>query len=168
MASLLMHVLTILALSVSQVPPLIGAVLLYKLPSHNKYGRLFSYYIFQTHNVPFLYGMALVSGNVAGFTKKTTVSAIMFVAYCAGQMAGPQVFRSDEAPLYPTAFISNFVCFALIIATIWLFQAYLMWQNWRRDRLVTLEGYNPVDEDINEGFHDRTDWEQKKTFRYVY
>ena len=92
----------------------------------------------------------------------------MFIAYCAGQIAGPQVFREDQAPRYPTAFISNFVCFALIIAFIWGFQAYLMWQNWRRDRLVAAEGLDSIDVDENEGFHDRTDWEQKKTFRYVY
>lgn len=153
---------------VSQIPPLLGAILLYKLPQSYKYGRLFSYYMYETHNVPFIYGMAMISGNVAGFTKKTTMTAIIFTAYCAGSVAGPQVFRENEAPRYPTAFISNFACFALIIAAIWMFQAYLMWQNRRRDKLVATEGLDPVDTDLLEGFHDRTDWEQKKTFRYVY
>lgn len=112
--------------------------------------------------------MAIANANCAGYTKKTTLGAIIFIGYCAAQVAGPQVFQPKEAPVYRSAFLSNFICFALMIVFLWVFQIYLMWQNWRRDKLVAAEGLDPVNQDYDEGFHDLTDWEQKKTFRYVY
>jgi MFS transporter, ACS family, allantoate permease len=118
--------------------------------------------------VQYIFQIALANANCAGYTKKATLGAVMFIAYCASMIAGPQVFRSDEAPVYRTAFLSNFVCFALLISTIWIFHAYLIWENRRRDKLVLVEGLDPINEDYDEAFRDRTDWQQKKTFRYVY
>jgi hypothetical protein len=51
--------------------------------------------------------LAMISSNVGGFTKKTTVSAIYFIMYCTGNIIGPQLFFTREAPKYqvssPTA-----------------------------------------------------------------
>jgi MFS family permease len=44
--------------------------------------------------------MAMISSNVGGFTKKTTVSAIYFIMYCTGNIIGPQLFFTREAPKY--------------------------------------------------------------------
>jgi hypothetical protein len=44
--------------------------------------------------------LAMISSNVGGFTKKTTVSAIYFIMYCAGNIIGPQLFFTREAPKY--------------------------------------------------------------------
>jgi hypothetical protein len=44
--------------------------------------------------------MSLVSSNVAGFTKKATVSSMMFIAYCVGNIIGPFLFFEHEAPKY--------------------------------------------------------------------
>jgi ACS family allantoate permease-like MFS transporter len=101
--------------------------------------------------------MAIANANCAGCTKKTTMDAIIFIGYCAAQVAGPQVFQAKEAPVYRSAFLSSFICFALMIVFLWGFQAYLMWENKRRDRLVALEGLDPNDHDFYEGFHDLTD-----------
>lgn len=147
---------------------MIGTALLYTLPASNKVGRLLCYYVVQTHNVQYIFQFALANANCAGYTKKATLGAIIFVAYCAALIAGPQVFRSEEAPVYRTAFLSNFVCFALLIVIIWIWQIYLMWENRRRDKLVAAEGLDPVEDTEDELFRDRTDWQQKKTFRYVY
>lgn len=45
--------------------------------------------------IPLLLG--LVSSNYKGVTKKMTVSAVIFIIYCAGNIAGPQTFKSTEA-----------------------------------------------------------------------
>lgn len=44
--------------------------------------------------------LSMVSSNVAGFTKKATVSAMMFIAYCTGNIVGPFLFFEREAPGY--------------------------------------------------------------------
>lgn len=54
--------------------------------------------------------MAMISSNVGGFTKKATVSAIYFIMYCTGNIIGPQLFFSREAPKYQ-------VCFQLCFTT---------------------------------------------------
>lgn len=43
----------------------------------------------------------MISSNVAGFTKKSVASAMMFMAYTAGNIIGPFLFFSREAPDYP-------------------------------------------------------------------
>lgn len=44
--------------------------------------------------------LSLVTTNVAGFTKRTVVLALVFIAYCVGNIAGPQFFITSEAPRY--------------------------------------------------------------------
>ncbi|KAH7153873.1 hypothetical protein DER46DRAFT_510987 [Fusarium sp. MPI-SDFR-AT-0072] len=83
---------------------LIGAVLVDNLPQSNHKGRLASFYIIYVNTVPFGLGMSMLSSNIAGFTKKSTASVMMFLGYCFGQFTGPQFFITSEAPQFPTAF----------------------------------------------------------------
>ncbi|KAJ6002917.1 hypothetical protein N7451_005464 [Penicillium sp. IBT 35674x] len=48
--------------------------------------------------------MSILFSNVAGFTKKSTASVMMFLGYCLGQFTGPQFFISTEAPQFQRAF----------------------------------------------------------------
>ncbi|KAH7136220.1 major facilitator superfamily domain-containing protein [Dactylonectria macrodidyma] len=83
---------------------LIGAVLVGNLPQSNQSGRLASFYIIYVNTVPFGLGMSMISSNIAGFTKKSTASVMMFLGYCLGQFTGPQFFIETETPHYQTAF----------------------------------------------------------------
>ncbi|KAG5742947.1 hypothetical protein H9Q70_014337 [Fusarium xylarioides] len=78
--------------------------------------------------------LSLISSNVAGFTKKSTVNAVFFLGYCAGNIAGPQFFIPTEAPKYGTAFTALFVIFCILIGLILAFRQYLAWENSRRDK----------------------------------
>ncbi|CAH0055613.1 unnamed protein product [Clonostachys solani] len=147
-----------------QIPALIGAVLLYTLPRSNQRGLLGSYYIVQTHGIVGTLTMSLVSSNFAGYTKKATASAMMYIAFCVGQVVAPQLFLSSEAPVYETAFRASFICFALCIVATIILRYYLIWENNRRDRLALAETV-PTTE--GEEFLDLTDKEQKHVFRYV-
>lgn len=49
-------------------------------------------------NIPL--SLSLVSSNVGGFTKRSVASTTMFVAYCVGNIAGPQFFLAREKPKY--------------------------------------------------------------------
>ena len=70
------------------VSSIVGMVLIVALPLHNNVGRLIGYYMTQASPTPFVALLSLVSSNVAGYTKKTTVAALYLIGYCAGNIIG--------------------------------------------------------------------------------
>ena len=52
----------------------------------------------------FTLSTSLMASNYAGHTKKSVASAIIFVGWAAGLIAGPNFFYASEAPNYSTAF----------------------------------------------------------------
>lgn len=156
-----------LASSISQIPPLIGAVLLMTLSEDKNVGRLIAYYIIQTHTVNDVMVFALFTGNTSGFTKKLAGSAILFIATSVGLVIGPQLFIADEAPHYNTAFTTAISCFAILIALPFVQIAYLHYLN--KKTAKNLANSAPVTEQeiIQEGLMDLTDRKQRH-FRYVY
>jgi hypothetical protein len=50
--------------------------------------------------------MSMVSSNISGSAKKTTVSAMLFLSYCIGNIISPQVFLTREEPKYPVSKIN--------------------------------------------------------------
>ncbi|GES63211.1 MFS general substrate transporter [Aspergillus terreus] len=99
------------------VNSLLGILLVKLLPEEKKWGRL------------------VVSGsNTAGFTKKATTGAMLFIGYCVGNLVGPQFFLSSEASDYQTAYTTWIICFVLTIFLSVGMRVYLKWENRRRDR----------------------------------
>lgn len=60
----------------------LGIILIVALPLSNSSGRLAGYYLTQASPTPFVALLSLISTNVAGYTKKTTVAAMYLIAYC--------------------------------------------------------------------------------------
>ncbi|KAH8682582.1 putative pantothenate transporter [Xylariales sp. PMI_506] len=143
---------------------LVGAILVDTLPSSMANSRLGAFYVIYVNTVPFALGMSMLSSNIAGFTKKSTASVMMFIGYCVGQFSGPQFFIASEAPRYNTAFKTFFVSVALMIFFELLLMGYLIWQNRKRDRLQAEAGGYTQEDD---GLLDLTDWEQPG-FRYIW
>ncbi|KAF7719350.1 Uncharacterized protein PECH_006366 [Penicillium ucsense] len=79
--------------------------------------------------------LAMISSNVGGFTKRSSVSAIYFIMYCAGNIIGPQLFFAHEAPKYQSGFLAIIVCLVICLITALALFFYLRWENARRDRL---------------------------------
>jgi MFS transporter, ACS family, allantoate permease len=52
------------------------------LPQSNRRGRLAGYYLTGSSATAFVVLLSLISSNVAGYTKKTTVSALYLIGYC--------------------------------------------------------------------------------------
>ncbi|BAE60270.1 unnamed protein product [Aspergillus oryzae RIB40] len=77
---------------------LIGNIIVYACESTGV--RLFGLYLFVAYAAGIPMTLSMVSSNVAGFTKKATVSAMMFIAYCTGNIVGPFLFFEREAPGY--------------------------------------------------------------------
>lgn len=67
---------------------MIGMILIVALPLSNNSGRLAGYYLTQASPTPFVALLSLLSSNVAGYTKKTTVAAMYLIGYCVGNIIG--------------------------------------------------------------------------------
>jgi ACS family allantoate permease-like MFS transporter len=91
---------------------ILGMLLIVCLPLSNPSGRLAGYYLTQASPTPFVALLSLISSNVAGYTKKTTVAAIYLISYCAGNIIGPQTFQTKDKPQYRPAEITIIVCWA--------------------------------------------------------
>lgn len=77
---------------------LVGMVLVYCLDSQA--GRMTGLVFTVTFAINIPISLSLVTSNVAGFTKRSIVSSMLFVGYCVGNIVGPQFFLSTEAPVY--------------------------------------------------------------------
>lgn len=56
-----------------------GMILIVALPLDNNKGRLVGYYFLNAYATPFVALLSLISSNVAGYTKKTTVAAMYLI-----------------------------------------------------------------------------------------
>lgn len=70
------------------VAAILGMLLIVALPLSNNVGRLIGYYLTQASPTPFVALLSLISSNVAGYTKKTTVAALYLIGYCVGNIIG--------------------------------------------------------------------------------
>ncbi|CAD6449331.1 cfe37d83-f3a2-4f9f-9166-50679a1ee65b [Sclerotinia trifoliorum] len=151
---------------------LVGILLVKEVPTSNRYGRLVGCWVVVWFSSGFPLLLSLMASNTAGFTKKTTVNAIFFIGYCAGNIGGPQLFKSAEAPNYHTAYNGMIACLVIAIALSIVLRQYMDWENKRRDReqgvYIDPEPRHVVDIDEVDLEGERvvlTDWENKR-FRY--
>ena len=79
---------------------MIGMILIWKLDDENRAGKMTGLCLGAAFAANIPLSLSLISSNVAGFTKKSTASALMFVAYCVGNIVGPQFFIPSEKPGY--------------------------------------------------------------------
>ncbi|KAK5017852.1 Allantoate permease [Cryomyces antarcticus] len=70
------------------ITAMLGMILIVALPLTNSGGRLAGYYLTQASPTPFVALLSLISTNVAGYTKKTTVAALYLIGYCVGNIIG--------------------------------------------------------------------------------
>ncbi|KAL6452954.1 DAL5 Allantoate permease [Candida maltosa Xu316] len=80
--------------------------------------RLAGFYLYVIGPVGFISVLSCVSSNVAGHTKKVTVNAMYLIAYCVGNLVGPQTFISTQAPSYTGAKIAIVVCGCVSLVTL--------------------------------------------------
>ncbi|KAK6216123.1 hypothetical protein LQW54_003899 [Pestalotiopsis sp. IQ-011] len=111
-----------------------GFLMIKLLPTSEKLSRLAGFWLITAVAPAFPLMLSLSSINIAGFTKKSTVMALIFLGYCAGNLRGPQFFISTEAPNYHTAYTAILACFAITIALVVLMRFYLARENKMRDR----------------------------------
>lgn len=123
---------------------LLGVILIVALPPDQKSGRLIGYYLTQASPTPFVALLSLISTNVAGYTKKTTVAALYLIAYCVGNIIGPQTFRPKDAPHYVPAVITICVCWALCLCDVAFIHFYCVRQNKKKREVKARSDYVKV------------------------
>ncbi|KAH6665077.1 putative allantoate permease [Halenospora varia] len=143
---------------------MISAVFLYTLPLTNLHGRLAALYMSYFYLGPYIVSLGINTANTAGHTKKVTVNALIFIAYCVSNIIAPQFFKANQAPLYPLGMGAVLGSYVLSIITIGAYMAYCAYENRRRDRLDSAAGER-VHKDTD--FKDLTDKENIH-FRYVW
>ncbi|CZT45794.1 related to pantothenate transporter liz1 [Rhynchosporium secalis] len=138
------------------VTAIIGMLLIVCLPLSNSSGRLAGYYLTQASPTGFVALLSLISSNVAKYTKKTTVGALHLIAYCTGNIIGPQTFRPEDKPRYVPAEITIIACFTVCIVDM----AFIHWCYVRRNKrnadVRAKPGYKKLD---RQEFLDLTDRE---------
>ncbi|KAF1844216.1 MFS general substrate transporter [Cucurbitaria berberidis CBS 394.84] len=100
--------------------------------------------------------------NVAGATKKSAMAAAIFVAYCVGNIVGPQLIKSQrKIDHYPELWTGLIICYCITILAAVALYFVLRRENKKRDAV-------PVNEEERDrfAFMDLTD-KQNPYFRYV-
>ena len=123
--------------------------------------RLAGFYLYLLGPLGFICCLSCVSSNVAGHTKKVTTNAMFLIAYCVGNLIGPQTFISTQAPGYTGAKVAIVVCgFVSLFTLIAIYVSYYIENKKRNSR-------PPVDMSHIENyeFADLTD-KENPNFRY--
>jgi hypothetical protein len=122
------------------IPCVTGAAIIYNRDRVGRGVQLFAYFLLCSGPAAMPLNMSLVQANYRGVTKKMTITAMIFMAYCAGNIAGPHFFRAHEEPTYETAFQTIMICYALVIVLALTLRFYLQWLNKRRAQEEGFEG----------------------------
>ena len=116
------------------IPTMIGVSLIWKLDrTHHGIGVLFGYYIQGSFVASLVLALQMPATNLGGYTKRTMASAIVFTAYCVGNIIGPHAFLDHEAPLYPTGCTVILCCSVAQMILAVVLRVFLTWRNKKRD-----------------------------------
>lgn len=157
---------------------LLGAILVNTLPSDNRIGLLFSYWLSAFCIAPFAVFLGWVGPLTAGHTKRITTNAIVLIAYGIGNFAGPFAWKKEYQPRnhVPWDLLAASMGVSALLFLVLRFM--LAAENKRRDAAQRDDSYDDVylthvDEDgttvekrVDRAFLDLTDI-QNKDFRYV-
>ncbi|KAJ5537794.1 hypothetical protein N7494_007273 [Penicillium frequentans] len=128
----------------------IGTILLLVVPRSNKGVLLFGYYLVSTLAAitPMVY--AWEAQNTAGDTKRKCTSAVVLVGMCTGNVIGPQLFSTSQAPEYRPGLIASLIMFILVAVLSILTELYLIALNKKhaKKREALGKSANTVDESM--------------------
>ncbi|SCU91197.1 LAMI_0E05072g1_1 [Lachancea mirantina] len=147
------------------LPSVLGAILLITLGHSQKVGKLFGVYLlnFAPAILPMIYNWNSV--NTSGHTKRVTRNALTLIAFCIGNLIGPQMFKAKDAPHYTPAKIGLIVQLAVAACLCIVLRFVVVRENKLRDSQTA--GIDPVELTRDVTVLDLTDIENK-AFRYKY
>ncbi|EXJ82599.1 hypothetical protein A1O3_06412 [Capronia epimyces CBS 606.96] len=148
-----------ISMALYMIPTILGICLIWKLDRHHhKVGVLFGYYMVGSFVSSLVVALQMPGANLGGYTKRATGTAIVFAAYCAGNIIGPHAFLSEEAPLYPTGCKVILACASAQIFIAMALRLLLIRRNKQRDAAAA-NGSEPENDAAEEIAADLTDFE---------
>ncbi|PSR84059.1 major facilitator superfamily domain-containing protein [Coniella lustricola] len=120
-----------LVIAFNSVLPSIGAIIMLTVSRKNKGVLLFGYYLVSclASITPLIFNWS--SSNTAGDTKKKCTSAVVFIGMCVGNVIGPLLYSTDQAPLYRKGLIADLCMFVVVGVVSGLIPIYLKYLNRR-------------------------------------
>ncbi|RFU33969.1 hypothetical protein B7463_g2377, partial [Scytalidium lignicola] len=131
------------------LPVIAGLATLYRVPrTHSNQGVLLMGYYF----LAFLYGanpliMSWILGNTAGQTKKSMVMCVFNIGVSAGNLVGPQLFTSKDAPAYIQGLRAVLGIFVALLVLVFVQLAYLVFLNKMQMRKRKANGKQEIIQD---------------------
>ncbi|KAJ6148941.1 hypothetical protein N7471_000140 [Penicillium samsonianum] len=153
---------------------LAGSLMVSQIEPSKKIARLAGMWLFPAYSAGIPIILSIIASNVAGYTKRTTVTAMMFIGNCAGNITGPFLFFSDEMPNYGSAWVGIMISLAIGFVAILGLRGLFQFQNQQRDNQqnVKIDPESREETEIEEVLaldlaldQDETDWENPN-FRY--
>ncbi|KAF8633855.1 hypothetical protein AX15_001226 [Amanita polypyramis BW_CC] len=160
------------------IPAILGSILVQTLPRKNRVGLLFSYWINIFAVTPLVILLGWTNVLTAGHTKRTTVNAILLIAYGLGNAAGPLMWKIQYVPWNHVPWSIIAACNLAAAVTILVLRFVVAHENNKRDREVRDDKYDDVyikkelpdgtitEVKVDKAFLDLTD-KQNRDFRYV-
>lgn len=174
------------------IPPLVGTVLLLKLSTESGWGMIVASWLVSDTDLgterfkqaadsereqascitavmsPLL---SLTASNVKGNTKRSVVSAMFFIGYCAGCIGAPQLWT--EKPRYFKGVVTGIVTWCLLLLVVVAYRYVCMRDNAARDKpSAANEGQeDPVSQDqvvLDKYGSPRTDLTDKEDTKFRY
>ncbi|CAI7657862.1 unnamed protein product [Penicillium discolor] len=154
------------------IPPLIGNVLLLKLPLTNQWGLIVCSWLVYGADIKTQAScisdvmailLSLSASNVKGNTKRAIVNTFYFIGYCVGCIAGPQLWKTDTAPRFFDGVVTAIVTWCLLVVAVGIYWYLCRLENLRRDQ----GNQGTRDQTSQAGEEDLTDI-QDPFFRYSY
>ncbi|KAF2758091.1 major facilitator superfamily transporter [Pseudovirgaria hyperparasitica] len=114
------------------IPPLVGNVLLLKFSLNSSWGMIAASWLASCITAVMSPLLSLAASNVKGNTKRSVVSAVFFIGYCAGCIASPQLWT--EKPRYFSGVVTALVTWCLLFVVVTFYWIVCMMDNAKRDR----------------------------------
>ncbi|KAJ6104345.1 hypothetical protein N7523_010665 [Penicillium sp. IBT 18751x] len=121
------------AMALNVIVSVIGTAMIYTLSDEQKIAKMVGLCFVAAFAVNIPLVLSIVSSNVAGVTKRSTVSVAVFAAYCVGNIVGPQFFLASEEPVYGTGIRASLCGLALGVLFLGLLFSFYVWENKRRE-----------------------------------
>nr|XP_019012572.1 allantoate permease [Kwoniella pini CBS 10737]OCF51353.1 allantoate permease [Kwoniella pini CBS 10737] len=141
---------------------LVGTIVLKVVPHSNIGGSLAGLYIVYMYWAPYMvFSQLIMYANVGGTTKKVAVFGISYLGYAVGNLVGPQSFRANEDPTYPTAYTVMMVGYCACLGLMTLY-GILCWRDNKKKVIQEQEWRTATEgqeQDIGEEWKDLTDRE---------
>lgn len=101
----------IIMMIVNCLVAMVGYLLVYRLSEDARVAKMTGLCLGAVFAANIPLSLSLITSNVAGMTKKSTVSAMLFIAYCVGNIVGPQFYLASEEPTYEVCPVHSLVLF---------------------------------------------------------